>query len=404
MRRAFDPLMLRFLERVIRRREGGEPLSFGTSLDGTRDILLVSAHDLTDLLAVVPAARSLKKRFRLARVHVLASGQSAEVLAGRPEIFHVITWNPDREPMLSLEFLRQFRALREQPFDVAIAIDGGEARRARVLAALSGAKLRVGVHPEGADPALNLVVSMPSAKGYRPVQSLEFLSFLGIPREELTPGWQITDADRRYTERLLALRRWGRRGPLIGVDPGFGKGAVRPSVDKLAWIVEKLAETRNIVPLVLSDDLSAPAVRELRASLKTAPLEIPVRGIRDVLALTRCCDAFISGNTNLFHLAVALGVPTIGLFSRSDEERWVPVGRERTRVHRFRPGDPVLAEDILATFDAVAGESAQNLPLPFWWAESERAETLTYEVERRGAEAVEESSAGRSLSRPPRIR
>jgi ADP-heptose:LPS heptosyltransferase len=260
------------------------------------------------------------------------------------------------------------------------------------------------VHPEGSDPALNLVVSMPAARGYRPVQSLEFLSFLGIPREELSPGWQITDADRRYTERLLALRRWGRRGPLVGIDPGVGRGGVRPNAEKLAWIVEKIAETRGVVPLILSDDLHSPAVRELRARLQTPPLEIPVRGIRDVLALTRCCDAFVGGNTNLFHLAVALGVPMIGLFSRADEDRWVPAGRERTRVLRLRPGDRLLADDLVATFDEVAGESVANLPLPFWWAESERAETLTYEVERRATETVGESGSSRFLSRPPRIR
>jgi hypothetical protein len=70
----------------------------------------------------------------------------------------------------------------------------------------------------------------------------------------------------------------------------------------------------------------------------------------------------------------------------------------------LRPGDRLLADDLLATFDDVAGESARNLPLPFWWAESEREETLTYEVERRAAETVAEASSARFLSRPPRIR
>ena len=128
--------------------------------------------------------------------------------------------------------------------------------------------LRVGAHPDGADPLLNLVVSMPSSKGYRPVQSLEFLSFLGIRREDLTPGWQVTDADRRYTERLLALRRWGRKGMLLGVDPAVGRQGIRPSPEKLAWIVEKIAESRPVVPLVLSDDLASSQVRE-------PPLHLP---------------------------------------------------------------------------------------------------------------------------------
>ncbi len=383
MRKSFDPVLMRLAEGMLGRKEGEKSLSFGESLDGTRDILLVAAHELTDLLAVVPAARSLKKRFRLARVHVLASGQCAEVLAGRPEVFHVHRWNPDADAILSLEFARELRKLREQPFDLAIAIDGGEARRARLVAALTGAKLRLGIHPEGSDPSLNLVVSVPSGKGYRPVQSLEFLAFLGIPREELAPGWQITDADRRYTERLLALRRRGRRGMLLGVDPAIGRGGVAPAPEKLAWVVEKIAATRGAVPLILSEDLAAPTVTEFRAHLKTRPVEIPVRGIRDVLALTRCCDVFLAGNTNLFHLALALGVPAIGLFSRSDEDRWVPAGRERTRVVRLRPGDRLLAEELLSTFDSVVGAAPDELPLPFWWDENERRASLTYDVERR---------------------
>ncbi|HET9888620.1 MAG TPA: glycosyltransferase family 9 protein [bacterium] len=369
MRKSFDPVLLRLAERALIDRKEPASLSFGESLDGTRDILLLSAHELTDLLAIVPAARSLKRRFRLARVHVLASGQCAEVLAGRPEVFHVIQWNPGQDPILSVNFLRELRKLRAQPFDLAIFIDSGEDRRTRIVGALSGAKLRVGAHPESADPLLNLVVSMPSSKGYRPVQSLEFLSFLGIKREDLTPGWQVTDADRRYTERLLALRRWGRKGMLLGVDPAVGRQGVRPSPEKLAWIVEKIAESRPVVPLVLSDDLASAQVREFRSLLKTPPLEIPVRGIRDVLALTRCCDAFLSGNTNLFHLAVALGVPTMGFFSRSDDERWTPPNRDGTRILRLRPGDPLTSENLIATLDSVIHPAAEEPLLPETWAE-----------------------------------
>lgn len=383
--KSFDPLVLHLAEGVLGRKQGETSLSFGESLDGTRDILFVTARELTHLLALIPAARALKKRFRLARVHVLASEQCAEVLAGRPEIFHVMPWNPENDAILSMEFFRQVQRLRAQPFDLAIANDGGDARRSRLLAALSGAKLRVGIHPEGSDPALNLVVSVPTSKGYRPVQSLEFLSFLGIPRDELVPGWEITDVDRRYTERLLSLRRWGREGRILGVDPGIGRSGVRPGAEKLAWVVQKICTARGMVPLILSEDLSAPAVQELRAHLKTAPLEVPVRGLRDVFALSRCCDVFLSGNTSLFHLAVSLGVPSIGLFAKSDEDRWVPVGRDRIRVIRLRPGDRLLADELLATIDAVVDEPKDELPFPFWWAEDERHSSLTYDVDHRSS-------------------
>ena len=153
--KAFDPLVLHVVEKLLNRRAGTQTLSFGRSLDGTRDILLVTARELIDLLAVVPAARALRKRFPLSRIHVLASERCAEVLAPRPEVFEVIPWS-SQDALFSRTFLERIRALRAHPFDLAVAIDSGDERLGRVTAALSGAKLRLGMHPEGADPLLNL--------------------------------------------------------------------------------------------------------------------------------------------------------------------------------------------------------------------------------------------------------
>jgi ADP-heptose:LPS heptosyltransferase len=358
--KALDPLVLHLTETFLGRRSGQSALSFGASLDGTRDILLVAARELTDLLAVVPAARALRKRYRLARVHVLASPVCAEVLATRPEVFEAVPWNAD-EPLLSRGTLRRLRDLRGRGFDLAVAIDGGGARRERVIGALSGAKLRLGMHPEGADATLNLVVAVPASTGYRPVQSLEFLSFLGIPREQLTPCWEIPEADRAYAQRLLDLRRKDSRGWLLGVDPGVGRGGVRPHPAKLAWLVERLVTSRGALPIVLTDDPSGDCVAELKSHLRVPVLEPPSRGVRDVLSFLGCCELFLSGNTNLFHFGVALGTPSIAFFGREEDERWVPQDRLAARVVRWSPGERVRESDFLAAADAVR-EAGSGVP------------------------------------------
>ena len=360
-RRSLDPLVIHCVESFVRRRSRGQALSFGESLDGTRDVLLVAARELTDLLAVIPAARAIRRRFRLARVHVLASESCAQVLRARPEIFGVIPWNP-AAPLAARESFDLVRELRAHPFDLAISIDSGEDRAPRVLSALSGAKLRLGMHPEGSDPTLNLVVSAPILEGYRPVQSLEFLSFLGIPRESLRPTWEIPENDRLYAQRLLAMRRRGREGWLLGVDPGPSLAGTRPSPEKLAWLIDRLAEQRGALPILLSSSATKECREELKSYMKCVPLEASLRGIRDVLSFTKCCDVFLAGNTDLFHLALALDVPAIGLFGREEKARWQPEESDTCRILRLRPGDRILESEFLGVLDEVRHAGIVDLP------------------------------------------
>jgi len=367
--RAFDPLVLHVVEKILARRQGTQSLSFGQSLDGTRDVLLVTAREIVDLLAIVPAARALRKRFPLSRVHVLASDRCAEVLAPRPEIFEVIPWN-EHEPILTRAFLDRIVALRQRPFDLALAIDSGEGRLGRVVAALSGAKLRLGMHPDGADPLLNLVVATSVAGGYRPVQSLEFLSFLGIPRESLAPRWEIPRPDQEYAGRLLNLRRKGNEGWLLGVDPGRGLSGIRPSPKKLAWLVERIVASRGAVPIVLTENPQEAGVQEFRACLKGRVLDVPSRGIRDVLAFAKSCGLFLSGNTSLFHFAVSLDIPALGLFSHGEEPRWLPDGHGGCRTLRWKPGARILESEFLDHVDAVRGAEMGELPLRIMLAET----------------------------------
>jgi ADP-heptose:LPS heptosyltransferase len=391
--RAFDPLVLHLAGNFVARRSGGGALSFGRSLDGTRDILIVAARELTDLLAIVPAARALRTRFRLARIHVLASPTCADALSGRSEIFECIPWAD--EPLLSPTSLRRLRRIRERGFDLVIAVDDGSARRERLLGALSGAKLRLGLHPEGADPFLNLVVSATPARGYAPVHSLEFLSFLGISREQLTPAWGIPAADRAYAGRLLDLRRRGRPGWLLAVDPSPGRGGVRPHPEKLAWLVNRVTAARGALPMILTDGTGGPWLDEFKLLLKTPVVEAPTRGMRDVLAFLGSVGMLLSGNTNLFHFAVALGVPSVALFGREEDPHWVPEDRLTARVLRLSPGERVREAPFLELVDSVREADLREMgDSSAWPAPQEQHEAPP--VDPKPAEAPEPARGRRS--------
>lgn len=371
MRRALDPLLLHLTESILRRRTAGSAFSFGESLDGTRDILLSAARTLPDLLAIVPAAQALRRRYPLSRIHVVAAGSCIDALAARSEVFEVIPWDADA-PLASRATTDLVRRLRGRPFDMAISTSC-VAPWPRLWVALADAKLRVGSSASGSDPLLNLVVKSAPAGGYEPAAGLEFLTFLGAERSELTPGWTVPEADRDYARRLLNLRRHGNEGWLLGVDPAVGIHGARPTPDRLAWLVDRIVEERGASPIILTEDSKVTSVAQFRAHLKSPLLEVPTRGIRDVLALTRGCRLFVGANSPLFHFALALKVPSLGLFDAADGERWTPGTDPRCEIAIWDAGRRVRVAELLERVDRLLRGGVLELPLRLLLNDGSRA-------------------------------
>jgi hypothetical protein len=107
------------------------------------------------------------------------------------------------------------------------------------------------------------------------------------------------------------------------------------------------------VPIVLSIDPDDASVHEFKRYLKSSCLHVALRGMRDVFSFACCCDLLLSGNTELFHFAVALKVPMLGLLAADEEERWVPPETPFRRILRWRPGERVVEADFLRAADAV---------------------------------------------------
>jgi hypothetical protein len=77
-----------------------------------------------------------------------------------------------------------------------------------------------------------------------------------------------------------------------------------------------------------------------------------------MLLLVAQCDLFIAGNTDLLHFAVAMGVPTVALFSDEEDPAFRPTGREHVRVLDITEGERVDIETLMETVEAVTGGRA----------------------------------------------
>ena len=122
------------------------------------------------------------------------------------------------------------------------------------------------------------------------------------------------------------LTSLGLRGnvPLIGINPGASMKAKRWPVERFAAVGAELADRYDAQILVLGgpDDEGRAA-----AIARSIPGALSVAGrarLGETAALLRRCRLLISGDTGPLHMAVALGIPSVGLFGPTNPGKYGP--------------------------------------------------------------------------------
>jgi len=151
---------------------------------------------------------------------------------------------------------------------------------------------------------------------------------------------------------------------LIGIDPGPGKSGFAFAVDNLEFLVRQLGS--QLVCRALPLGVPGPNSRlgEFIARLGQAPVGLPRDDLMDMVLLLSQCDLFISGNTDFFHMAVALGIPSVGLFTAQDHPHWVPCGRSHVRILTLAKGEKVDVATLMDAVEAVTRGRASTASHP----------------------------------------
>jgi lipopolysaccharide heptosyltransferase I len=77
--------------------------------------------------------------------------------------------------------------------------------------------------------------------------------------------------------------------------------------------------------------------------------------VRELVALISLARAHVGGDTGSTHIAAALGVPAIGLYSITRPERSCPYGQRHNTLYDHDGLDRILPEQALATLQAAIG-------------------------------------------------
>lgn len=276
---------------------------------------------LGNVLMTTPLLVALRERFADAAIDCLVSPYAARVLRDHPAGVRLLpfrrwSWLAAMGPW------RRMRALRRQAYDVCI--DAANPTHPSVTQALmaraAGARTTIGYDVSPVASLYNVRVPVPAGSGeaHEIDRRLWLLDPLGIRAGARVPS--VGPLAASASPHMAAFVEHLRGAAYVVINLGARASARRVSPADGATVANlcKSLGFRPVLVCGIGEQSLCDAVRHLSLDV----LQAPDANLADLAMLCTHAAAFVSGDTGPMHLAVALGCPTLGIFSATPPARY----------------------------------------------------------------------------------
>lgn len=301
-------------------------------------VLVKEVNWLGDLVMSLPALKAVRRAFPSARLSVLIKAELASFFDGAGWIDEVIPYRVGRSLGGLADRRHVVAEIRSRRFDLAILFP--RSFESAFWTTLARVPRRVGFAADGRGLMLTHKTARPATL-LRSHQVFDYLyllrTTLGIQGDRTDIAPDVLDAHRAaMRDWLRGARRRG--GPLIALAVAAAYGPAKEwPVARYAALIDRLAE-RHGAECVL---VGAPAERArcamvASASTHSAVIAAGQTSIGQAVALLSLCNGFAGNDSGSMHVAAALGIPTVGIFTSTNPQRTGPLGpRAQALYHRI---------------------------------------------------------------------
>ncbi len=330
------------------------PFTLPGVLNETSRVLCIDSGDLSELVFHVPLIKAIRKNFPAARIDFLLPEKHEPLMVPSGLVKQCMVYkegqlNPWRPAFASL-----LRQLGKGKYDMAVVMTQKPSPRLELAALASGASLRMGPSHSDSWPAINFEIRPPENQNqYFGDRIMAAGPFLGLSPRDMNSRWPLPMELVRQMAQQVHFHKPNPDQMLIGVEPGASKSGRRMELEDLHFLVRQLSThfVCRVVPL--GQPQEGDLLQKFETKLTDVPLGLPRGSLLDMVLLLSQCDLFLAGNTDFFHFSVALGLPTVGLFSPDVAECWVPRDRKRVKVLRLDKAGKVDLETLMEAVEFV---------------------------------------------------
>lgn len=304
------------------------------------NILISRLSALGDCVCTLPVAVALKQQFPESNITWVVDPRFAGIIECCPSVDTVIQCKPS----FSLASLPQFDA----PFDIALDMQG--LSKSALVVWRAKAPIKLGYHWQREISPLFTHAVLPDPTSLHVVdQYLDVARSAGASAETADFGLVPRDEDRNVMKELLNSN--GVSGPFVLMNAGAGWASKRWSPAHFATLSEMLS-AKGIASVLIGGKAAADieAAEQVMSECPVPVINLLGKtSVRELVALVSLCNAHVGGDTGSSHVAAALGVPAIGLYSITKPARSCPYGQIH-RCHYVEAGlNDILPGDVYKT-------------------------------------------------------
>jgi len=339
------------------------------SLSEVRRLLIIKPSSLGDIVHALPTVAALRRRLPSAKLAWLVKREWAEVLDGNPDLNEVLAVD------LSMKgWPAAIRTVRAGRFDVVVDLQG--LLRSAVLGWMSGAPVRIGFANgrEGSPWFYTDRIPVPAASIHAVDRYLLIARALGAEPEKPGPSAFPLPYDagaEAKVDALLAAAGVQTGTALVALNPSARWPTKRWPAESFAAVGDRLQQQVGVRVVVVGGAEDRPVGEAVMHAMRTAPIDLAGKTtMKELIALLRRLQLFITNDSGPMHLAAAVGTPVIALFGPTDPARTGPYGVGHTILRSGIPCSPcfsrrcmnaVIMECMIAIHPQQVMESATKL-------------------------------------------
>jgi heptosyltransferase-2 len=295
-------------------------------------ILVVSVNWLGDAIMTTPAFKALKDRFPSSYLGVMAPERVKEVFEDNPYINEIIIFDQKtRQKSLSSK-LKFISYLRKRKFDTVFLIQRSFTRA--FICYLAGIKTRIGYKRLKTNILLSDSILMPSQKLHRQDFYLNLFEKQGIPVKERLPAFFIPrKIQDKVNVSLQSLRR--NYSYLVGINPSANWDLKRWAPERFSQLADRLIDQHKAGVIFIGSKKEQKLIDQVIVKMKEKAYDFCGRTtLKELGALIKNLDLFISNDSGPAHLSASLNVPTLVLFGPTSKEITSPKGEKSNIIQK----------------------------------------------------------------------
>ncbi|MFL5734570.1 MAG: glycosyltransferase family 9 protein [Chloroflexia bacterium] len=326
-------------------------------LQPVRRVIVVRAlPGLGDLLCAVPALRALRAGMPEAEITMLGlpwARSFFERFGDYVDDFLEFPGYPGiPEGPLDVRTLPRFlKRMQKQCFDLAIQMHGSGVT-SNAFTMLLGARATAGFFLPGN--------YCPDERYFLPYDEREseagryvcLMRFLGMPDRGEHLEFPLFTQDFRDLEAIHEAGEL-REGEYVCVHPGAQDLHRRWPVERFAAVADALA-ARGFQVVLTGTAAETGLTRALARQMRARPIDLAGRtNLGALAALLKGARLLVCNDTGVSHLADALQVPSVVIFTATEPSRWAPIDRALHRVVQKVDGAPPRTAVLPSVMDVL---------------------------------------------------